>query len=144
MHKIYLRDIDFNKHKETLSDVIDMLMCEVKDTEPKLYEHIECELYESAYGKVISKDMAHEWVKSMQPVGMYWTIEETTDAMQSLGYVYDPIEYYVVANMIYNDYYNLVKEDEEFALKMAYMWLNDADSKDHKLYRYWKNITKRD
>lgn len=144
MHKIYMRDIDFGKHKEKLTDVIDMLMCEIKDVEPKLYEHIECELYESAYGKVVNEEMAHEWVKSMKPIGMHWTMEETTGAMRSLGYTCDPLEFFVTANMMYNDYYTLVKDDEEMALRLAYSWLKDVDSKDHKLYRYWKNIIKRD
>ena len=144
MHKIYMKDIDFAKHKEKLEDIIDMLMCEVKEDEPKLYKHIEGELYETAYGKVINEEMAHHWVKSMKPVGMHWTMEETTNAMKSLGYNCDTLEFYVVANMMYNDYYNLVKDDEMMALKLAYAWLKDEDSKDHKLYRYWKNIIKMD
>lgn len=144
MHKVYMKDIDFAKHKQKMIDIIDMLMCEVKETEPKLYQHIECELYESAYGKVISKEMADDWVKKMRPVGLHWTIDETNEAMRSLGYSCDPIEFYVVANMMYNDYYNLVKDDESMALKLAYSWLKDEDSKDHKLYIYWKNIIKKD
>ena len=144
MHKIYMRDIDFAKYKDKLSDIIDMLMCEVKETDHKLYEHIESELYESAYGKVVNEEMAYEWVKSMQPVGMHWTIEETTDAMHSLGYNLDATEFFVVANMMYNDYFEIVRDDETMALKLAYAWLEDKDSKDHKLYRYWKNIIKKD
>lgn len=144
MYKIYMRDIDFGKHKEKMMEIIDMLMCEIKEDDHKLYEHIECELYESAYGKVVNEEMAYDWVRSMQPVGMHWTMEETTNAMRNLGYNCDVVEFFVVANMIYNDYYELVKENEELALKMAYSWLKDEDSKDHKLYRYWKNIIKRD
>ena len=144
MHKVYMKDIDFAKNKDKLTDIIDMLMCEIKDIEPKLYEHIECELYEGAYGKVINKEMAHNWVKTMEPIGLHWTIEETTGAMKSLGFNCDEVEFYVVANMMFNDYYELVKEDEELALKLAYSWLKDKDAKEHKLYRYWKNIIKRD
>lgn len=144
MHKTYMKDIDFARYKDKLSDIIDMLMCEIKENTPKLYDHIETELYESAYGKVVSKEMAINWVKSMKPIGMHWTMEETTDAMKSLGYSCDSIEFFVVANMMYNDYYSLVNEDEELALKLAYSWLKDEDSKDHKLYRYWKNVIKKE
>ena len=87
--------------------------------------------------------MAKKWVKDMQPAGQHWTMEETTGAMQSLNYNVNPIDFYVVANMMYNDYYNLVKEDEELALKLAYDWLNDEDAIEDKLYCYWKNIVKK-
>lgn len=143
MHKKYMHDIDFAKHKESLMDVIDMLMCEVKEEEPELYKHIECTLYEDAYGKKINEEMAHQWVRSMQPVGMHWTMEETTGAMKSLGYSLNSIEFYVVANMMYNDYYGIVKEDETLALKLAKDWLDDKDAKECKLYEYWKHVIKR-
>lgn len=144
MYKTYIKDIDFTKHKEKICDLVDMLMCEIKEQEPKLYKHIECELYEIAYGKVINKEMADNWVKSMQPAGLHWTMEETTNAMKSLNFNCDTIEFYVVANMLYNDYYNILKDDEEMILKLAYSWLKDTDAKEHKLYNYWKNIIKRD
>ena len=143
MHKVYMKDIDFAKHKESLTDIIDMLMCEVRETEPELYKHIECTLYEDAYGKKISEEMAHEWVRSMQPVGMHWKHEETMEAMRNLGYNLNPTEFFVVANMMYNDYFNLVREDEMLALKLAKDWLEDTDAKEHKLYEYWKHIIKR-
>ena len=37
--------------KEKIIDIIDMLMCEIKETQHKLYEHIECEMYEMVYDK---------------------------------------------------------------------------------------------
>ena len=42
-------------------------------------------------GKEISEDMADKWVKDMKPVGLHWTMEETTNAMQSLGYNFDKV-----------------------------------------------------
>ena len=45
---------------------------------------------------------------------------------------------------LYNDNYDLVKENDELALKMAHNWLNDIDSGDNKLYNYWKYVIKRD
>ena len=143
MHNKYMKDIDFGRNKESLMDVIDMLMCEVKEDEPELYKHIECILYEDAYGKKINEEMANQWVKNMQPVGIHWTMEETTAAAKSLGYNVNPVEFYVVANMMYNDYYSIVKEDDGLALSLAKEWLNDKDAKEYKLYEYWKYIIKR-
>lgn len=143
MHKKYLNNINFEHHRDKIEDIIDMLMCEVKDKEERLYNHIEMELYELAYGKKISEEMAEHWVQKMKPNGKHWNIDETNNAMYSLGYNLDQIDFFVVSNMIYNDYYNLVKENEELALKMAEDWLKDTDAKDDKLYNYWKYIAKK-
>lgn len=147
MIKKYIEDIGNNRNIEDMEKLGNMLydiICDMKESHHELYEKYKMELYELAYGEVINEDMAHTWVKSMKPVGKHWTMEETTNAMHEMGYNCDDIEFYVVANMIYNDYYDLVRDNEEMALQLAYSWLNDEDSKEHKLYRYWKNIIKRD
>lgn len=143
MHKHYLEKIDFNHHKYDIIDIIDMLMCEVAEDAPELHEHIEGLLYEHAYGKVISSDIAHKWVNSMKPVGEYWNLEETTQAMHSLGYTLDDLSFYVVSNMMYNDYHDLVASDDMLALRLAKDWLDDEDAKDCKLYEYWKHVIKK-
>jgi hypothetical protein len=140
---MYLKEINFDHNKDHLTDILDMLICHAKDTDRELYDHVESLLYEMAYGKKISKEMAEEWVKNMKPKGQHWTHEETTQAMHELGYSLEPVEYYVVANMMYNDYYNLVKENEPLALELAEDWLDDEDSKDCKLYEYWKHVIKK-
>ena len=144
MHKMYLEKTDFNLHKQDLIDIIDMLMCEVKNTDHKLYKHIECNMYEMVYGKKINEETAHKWVSDMQPKHQHWTLDETTEVMMKLGYNCDRLEFYVVANMMYNDYYDLVKDNEALALQMAYSWLKDVDAKECKLYEYWKHVIKRD
>lgn len=129
---------------ECLSDMLDELICDLKEKNPKLYKKYKEELYELANGKILTEDMAYVWVEEMIPEHEHWTIEETTKAMNNLNYDCDKIDYYVVANMMYNDYYELVKNDEEMALKMAYMWLNDEDSVKDKLYEYYRHIAKED
>ena len=112
----------------------------IKDIDSSLYKKYKIDLYEMAYGKKISKDMADKWVKEMKPVGLYWTLEETDDVIKSSSYNVDNIDFFVVANMMYNDYYDIVKDDEELAIKMAIDWLNDEDATKSKLYCYWKYI----
>ena len=143
MIRKYIEKIGENRNVEDMNRLGDMLsdiICDMKEAHPEEYHEYKMELYEMAYGEVISEEMAEKWVKSMQPVGMHWTMEETTNAMQSLGYNYNSIDFFVVANMMYNDYYDIVKDDEGIALKMAYDWLNDVDAKENKLYNYWKYI----
>ena len=145
MIRKYIDKIAENKKVEDMEKLGDMLteiIYELKDSHHELYEDYKLELYEMAYGKKLNEDMANEWVKEMKPAGLHWSIEETTDAMQSLGYKFDKIDFYVVANMMYNDYFDLVRDNEELALKMAKDWLSDEDAKENKLYCYWKHIAK--
>lgn len=143
MHKVYIEKIDFAMHKDKIKELIDMLMCDAKTKNYGLYEHIEGKMYEMAYGKKISEEMAKKWVDNMKPVGRYWTMEQTTKAMTDLGYNHDKIDFFVVANMMKNDYADLTAEDDALALKMAHDWLNDKDARDCKLYQYWKHVIKK-
>ena len=128
---------------DELSEMLDELICDLKEKNPKLYKRYKEELYELANGKVLTEEMAYAWVEEMKPEHEHWTIEETTKAMNNLNYNCDKLDYYVVVNMMYNDYYDIVKDDEELALKMAYHWLKDEDSLENKLYNYWKYVIKR-
>ena len=143
MIRKYIEKIGENRNvddMQKLGDMLSEIIYETKDSHPEIYHKYKMELYEMAYGKKISEDMADKWVKDMKPVGIHWTIDETTNAMQSLGYNFDKIDFYVVANMMYNDYFDLVRDDETLALKLARDWLNDEDAKQNKLYCYWKYI----
>lgn len=146
MHtKEYIEKIVSNGNKEDmekLSTMFQKIMYDMKETNKEKYSEYKSELYELANGKVLTEEMAKEWVTSMKPVGEHWNIEETTNAMKSLGYNLSPIDFYAVANMQYNDYYDLVKEDDMLALKLAYNWLNDTDAVDSKVYEYYKYIVK--
>ena len=143
MIRKYIEKIGENRNvddMQKLGDMLSEIIYETKEIHPEIYHKYKTELYEMAYGKKISEDMADKWVKDMKPVGIHWTIDETTNAMQSLGYNFDKIDFYVVANMMYNDYFDLVRDDETLALKLARDWLNDEDAKENKLYCYWKYI----
>lgn len=145
--KKYIADIVENGNEEDMNKLHEMLeevVCTLKEECPDMYNYYKMCLYELAYGKTINEEMADKWVKNMMPVGKHWTLEETNEAMKSMNYQDNPIEFFTVANMMYNDYYNLVKENEEMALKLAHDWLNDEDAKDCKLYEYWKYVVKRD
>ena len=145
MIKKYIEKIGESKEVEKMNELGDMLEELIESLEESHHEEYEMykeELYELAYGKKVNKDMAIEWVSEMKPVGEHWTMEQTNAAMQGLGYTLDSIDFYTVSNMMYNDYNDLVKDNEELALKLAYDWLNDEDSTDNKLYCYWKHIKK--
>jgi hypothetical protein len=144
VHKIYLDKIDLNGHKDKIKDILDMLICDVKERNHELYEHIENELYEIVNGKKINKEKAEKWVEKMLPIGEYWSLDEINSTMKELGYNDDEIDFYIVANMMRNDYNDVTKDDEMLALKLAHDWLNDKDARDYKLYNYWKYVVKKD
>lgn len=127
-----------------LNEMLDNLICDLKTKDPKMYHEYKDDLYELAFGKKISDQMAYDWVHNMKPEHEHWTLDETTSAMRKMGYNCDRLEFYVVANMMYNDFYEVVKDNQELALSMAYLWLDDEDAKEGKLYNYYKNIPKRD
>lgn len=147
MIRKYIDKIGENKNTadmQKLGDMLSEIIEKTKGSHNELYEKYRLELYEMAYGKEISEDVAMTWVKRMEPVGLHWDMEETTNAMYQLGYNCKKIDFFVVANMIYNDYHEIVKNDDELALKMAHDWLIDKDAKEDKLYNYWKYVVKRD
>jgi hypothetical protein len=136
-------DSDNKEAMEKLGYVFNKAMEHLYECDNEKYEKLELKLYEAVYGKKLNEEMSEKWVKSMEPIGKHWTKEETTEAMKSMGYNLDTLSFFVVANMMYNDYYNLVKDDETMALKLAKDWLNDEDAKECKLYEYWKHVIKR-
>ena len=146
MIRKYIEKIGETKDVEKmdeLGDILEELIEGLKEAHHEEYEEYKEELYEMAYGKKLNKDIAVEWVSSMKPVGEHWNMDQTTSAKESLGYDVDSIDFYVVANMMYNDYNDLVKDNEELALKLANDWLHDEDAKEDKLYCYWKHIIKK-
>ena len=131
---------DMGKLGDMLAEIIDS----TKESHRELYDKYKLELYEMAFGKKINEEMAEKWVYNMKPLGRYWTMGETTEAMHNLGYNHDNIDFFVVANMMKNDYADLTKEDDVLALKLAHDWLDDDDAKEYKLYQYWKYVIKKD
>lgn len=140
----YIVDNGKQEDMEQLSSMLDEIICKTKEHHRDMYDHYKMRLYELAYGHVVNSEIGEEWVREMKPIGKHWTIDETNAAMSSLGYKFDKNSFYIVANMMYNDYYNIVKDDDTLALKMAHDWLSDEDAKEDKLYCYWKHVVKRD
>ena len=86
MHKLYLEKMDFNTNKEKIIDIIDMLMCEIKETKHKLYEHIECEMYEMVYGKKNGTiwNNSYWYIKVMFHV-KHWHLKKSIDELVDKG-----------------------------------------------------------
>lgn len=132
------------KDIEKLSMIAEKGLDHLKECDEELYNKLECELYEIAYGKTISEEMAKKWVTSMKPYGEHWNKETIDELIREKNIDVKPIDFYIVMNMMYNDYYKtLGDEDVIVYAKLTKNWLNDDDAKEDKLYDYWKYIIKK-
>lgn len=138
-----------SKEMRVLSHMLDETIYALKDYDYDMYCDYKTKLYEMAYGKKLNREMAEQWVSKMKPMAK-WTFEDTTGVLKSKGLNIDPVDFYVVMNMMYSDYNHTfedyINEDEilNFYVEMTKNFLRDEDSASDKLYNYWKNITKKD
>lgn len=129
---------------ERLSDMLDETIIKLKIYDEKCYDEYKMDLYEMAYGKKITLDMADSWVKAMTPRAK-WAKEETDQVLSPYGI--NLIDGYVVMNMLYSDMKNVLGtgDDEESLnryIQATQDWLNDSDADEDKLYNYYKYIIK--
>ena len=143
MHAITIKKIidsnDMNKLKLLANETIDILDC-LESLDEDKYAKYELDIYELNYGKKISEDIATKWVENMKPYGQKWSIDETNMALRDKNWNLDPVEFYVVANMMFNDYNEIILDNVDLAFEMAKQWLTDSDVKSNKLYNYYKYV----
>jgi hypothetical protein len=117
-----------------LADVAEMLLDNIKESEPGFYKHAEKVLYIALHGKKLTRELAEERIHSMKPYGMKWTEEQTTEVMKAQGLELDPIDFWYAMNMAYNDYHKMFEEDIEKYICFSKLYLEDPDAKDGKTY----------
>lgn len=126
---------------ETLSDMLCEAVEYIEDTNEKMYKEFESQLYEMINGRVLTEEMAEEAVHKMKPFGEHWDIATTTQVMNSKNLTYSEPDWYFTINMMYNDYYDMFKEDTDTYIKLADSWLKDVDGSKDKPYNYVKYCT---
>lgn len=152
MHSYYINKIiesDDNKKMEELKELLEDTITYLKGTDYNKYEKIECELYEIVEGKKLSEDKAKEWVSNMIPPAK-WAMAETNDVKSKFNIDIPSIDFYVLMNMLYSDYGDVIGEQItndvlDKYIKLAEDWYYDEDvDKDgaEKLYCYWKTMIK--
>ena len=135
---------------ECLADLMIMAMDALKEYDEELYDKIEIKMYEMAYGKVLTEDMANKIVEAMKPSGKKWTIDQTTSVKNQYGLdKISDVDFYVVMNAKYNDNRDTVEkfaESEEERLDMyvhlAKDFIMDQDAKEGKVFTYFMKIPK--
>ena len=98
----------------------------------------------------LSREEAHEWVRSMEhedgTKGEHWTCEQTTQVMRNKGYEFEPAEWYAIMNAMHADYFKVAKmfgvDNIDFYAAMAKAWLCDEDAVEDKARQYWEHVAK--
>lgn len=124
---------EMEKLSDILSEVIDLIKEYDKDT----YREYKMELYKMAYGDRLTEDMAEDSVEHMRPYGKKWSINETEDMQNNYGINnIDPIEFFAVLNMSYNDYRDVFGDDLDMYIRFTQAFINDEDARPGKVLRY--------
>jgi hypothetical protein len=126
-----------------LAEVSEMLLDSIKETEPEFYEHAESVLYEAYYGKKLTRELAEKIIHNMKPYGMKWTEEQTTSVMKQHSFDFEPVDFWFVMNMAYNDYYKMFDDDVEKYAMWSNLFIDDPDAPSGKVYIYAIKISKR-
>lgn len=129
---------DMVEYKEVMEEIME----DMEKHYPALYKEIISKLEKIAYS--IPLDKAKEKVTSMKPFGEHWTYEGVKDFIESKGIYGKCIEYYLVMNMSYNDYYDVATNfghqgDAEFYFELANAFINDIDGDKYKVEKYFMN-----
>ena len=139
--------IDKGKSEDmyALNDMLDELICDLKEKQPKLYKEYKMKLMGMAYDYKLNDDMAMEIVNNMKPLGEYWDYDTTSKVKKDYGVNATDCDFYVVMNSLVNDYSKVIdKEDVETYVKMANAFINDDDAKKDKVWVYFTKIPKED
>lgn len=126
-----------------LNEMLNELICDLKEQNPRLYREYKKELMGIAYDYKFDYNMAKEIVNNMQPLGEYWDIEATDKAKKDYDLDIESCNFYIVMNSLINDYNKIIdKDDTETYIKMANAFINDEDAVKDKIWIYFTNIAK--
>jgi hypothetical protein len=130
---------DFKEMKE-YGIIMEHLMSKLETHNPILFKETLDSLEDIAYD--IPLDKAKHIVKTMRPFGEHWSYEMVKKYVENKDVLGQCVYYYLVMNMMYNDYYDVAtnfghQDDTEFYFELAHAFINDEDGKKHKVERYF-------
>lgn len=140
------------KHEEVYKTAVekddsDLVCCAVANmldilerTNSKMYNEFIEKLENIAYH--IPYAEAESIVRNMSPKGQHWGYNEVESVCVDHGVTEDITDYYMVMNMMYNDYYSTasrygLQNDLDFYWSLTCDFINDPDAKPHKVARYF-------
>ena len=148
MYELYINKIINSSDDEKMRDLRNVLsdtIAYIKNKDKETFNKIECDLYEIAEGKVITKEKAIEWVNNMKPKAK-WSLDDIEKISKQMEVDLPIIPAYIIMNMLYSHYSDIIGEpntDEviDKYVRAAENWYYDEDAtktEDEKLFYYWK------
>lgn len=148
----YIDKIGENKKPEDMQKLGDMLANLIDMTEeshPDVHREYKMELYEMAYGKILTDEKKRKWVAEMKPSAK-WTEEQVKNVVTGYGVKVPYMSAYVIMNMLYSDMSSSLGsgDDEESLnryLQATNDWYFDADvgtDGEEKLFNYKMYVIK--
>lgn len=111
------------------------------------------ERHERMYGPHFNESCAIKVVSKMQnedgSYGEHWSLQETTTIANQYGISltgkFNKYDWYVAMNMIYSDYYKVIRaitnnDNIKIYIEFAKAWLNDKDVDEGKMWYYYKYV----
>lgn len=135
----------YDKLSEEQKEKVYHKVCNMLDEEQK--RELEDIIYVTVHGEHLSDEMAKDWVKGMVnkdgSTGEHFSWE-TAKALKDDYNISDLLtsEVYAVMNMMWSDYYDVIKNDTDSYIKLTRDWLTDKDAPEGKTYKYFKIFKK--
>ena len=141
--KSYVEKVIASDNQEKKDKLVNMICDMVKHLSEEDKEKYEVKLYELSEGKILNEEKAETLINAMKPNGKKWTLEETNGVKAQFGYEdIRPVDFWIVMNSAWNDYYDLFKDNLEYYAKFAHDFIKDEDAVDDKVYYYFTMIPK--
>ena len=139
-HKELYKSAAAKDDGEKMCYAVAKMLDELEETNPRMYEKCRGFIEDVAYS--ITREEAEMIVRNMEPRGQKWSYSEISDFIKSKGIEGKNVEYYLVMNMVHNDFYDTAalyghQKDAEFFFSLSKDFINDVDAKPYKVERYF-------
>lgn len=129
-----------NINPEKVDEIFESMLNTLKKVDPDAYMEYKMKLEKLMY--TITKEDAERIVRNMKPKGQMWSYEQVKRFIENKGYEDNFVDWYLVMNMCYNDYYNTAKtyglqNEDDFYYNLAKDFIEDPDASPIKVAKYF-------
>lgn len=129
-----------NIPKSEVDSLMDWTFSALEKADTHTYREIKCKLEDLAYS--IEQEAAESIVRAMKPAGEKWTYRDAKEVAMSHGVTSGFTDWYLVLNMMWNDYRETAEKfghgnDVDFYYCLAKDFIMDPDAKRHKVAKYF-------
>lgn len=122
-------------------ELMNVLLWWYDNCDPRTQQAVADKMQHIAYR--ITPMEAEAYVKAMRPAGQHWTHKQVKEYLESKGITERITDYYLVMNMVFNDFQKTaqaygLQHDTEFYFSLARDFIEDPDARPYKIERYFE------